>query len=97
MAELFKVEKVDEKVEEIDFDGKVSACCLDFDQHLVTGNILEEDISTIWSNEIYRRYRAIHRTGQLSQMPLCGSCNKDVNSPKSLFFLNLRIKLNLVK
>ena len=79
----------------IDFNGNVSACCLDFDQQLLTGNIMEEKLSAIWTNDIYRRYRELHREKRFSKMPLCGACNKDVNSPKSLLFLNLRIKLNL--
>jgi radical SAM protein with 4Fe4S-binding SPASM domain len=80
----------------IDFNGNASACCLDFDQQLITGNVLEHNLSAIWTSNIYRHYRELHRKKQLGKMPLCGACNKDINSPKSLFSLNLRIKLNLI-
>ncbi|MBN1105889.1 MAG: radical SAM protein [Deltaproteobacteria bacterium] len=77
----------------VSFDGQVSACCLDFNNQLVVGNLREQNLRDIWLGPRYEYFRRLHRERRLHEMPLCGECNKDVNSPLNLLLLNLRAHL----
>ena len=77
----------------VNFDGTVTVCCLDFNNQLVVGDIGEDTLLHIWHNGAYRRYRELHRQRRFTEMPLCGECNKEVNSPSRLVFMNLKATL----
>ena len=76
----------------VDFDGSVTVCCLDFNRRLVVGNLCRDDLADIWHNATYNRYRTLHRLKRFDDMPLCGRCNKDLNSAFRLLMLNLRAR-----
>ena len=77
----------------VEFDGAVTVCCLDFENQLAVGNLDRDDLLDIWHGPRYEEYRRLHREGRFSEMALCGSCNKEVNSAFRLFWLNVISRL----
>ena len=74
----------------VNWDGTVTACCLDFNGSIVVGDMAKDTLLDIWRGDVYKRYRQLHRRGRLDRMPLCGPCTKDVNSAARLALLNAR-------
>lgn len=59
----------------INSDGIVTACCIDWNQQLVIGNINTNIITEIWRDEALQKLRQIHIDNKESNLPLCGKCN----------------------
>jgi len=59
----------------VHWDAKVSACCIDWDQSLVIGNLNEQTIADIWSGDEVRAHRQAHVNNQFSVYKLCKRCN----------------------
>jgi len=59
----------------INYDGKVTACCIDFDAELVYGDYKHNTLKTIWNNKLIRSWRKKHLLGKLETMPLCNACD----------------------
>ena len=72
----------------INYDGKITACCVDFDADLVYGDYNNSTLLEIWNNEIIQTWRENHFTGKVAMMPLCCDCNApyifDVNHLKEI-------------
>jgi radical SAM protein with 4Fe4S-binding SPASM domain len=58
----------------INWDGKVTACCMDSDNLMVIGNVLEAPVATIWHNETMTHYREMLADMRHDELPLCASC-----------------------
>ena len=58
----------------INWDGTVSACCSDYDNLMVVGDIREQSLKEIWHSEKMDRYRALLARMQHSRLPLCRTC-----------------------
>lgn len=58
----------------INWDGAVSACCEDYDNLMIVGDIREQSLKDIWRSEKMNRYRIILARGQHDQLPLCRTC-----------------------
>ena len=59
----------------INSDGNVSACCMDWNQSLLIGNMEHSSIRSIWKGERLRSYRKDHVDNNYSRMNLCRQCN----------------------
>lgn len=59
----------------INSDGKVTACCMDWGQSLVIGNIAESSIKSIWRGERLTEYRRCHLNNEYDEMEICKNCN----------------------
>ncbi|GAG97236.1 unnamed protein product, partial [marine sediment metagenome] len=59
-------------------DGKVSACCRDYDGELIVGDIKKESILDIWNGEKYNRLREKHIKGDVGDIPLCRDCYETI-------------------
>lgn len=59
----------------INHDGKVSACCMDWNQSLVIGEYGAQSISEIWQSQTIKNYRLSHIKNDFKTMPLCVKCN----------------------
>jgi radical SAM protein with 4Fe4S-binding SPASM domain len=59
----------------VHWDAKVSACCIDWDQSLVIGDLNEQTIAEIWSGDEIRAYRQAHVNKHFSAYKLCKRCN----------------------
>ncbi|MBF0323939.1 MAG: radical SAM protein [Alphaproteobacteria bacterium] len=58
----------------INFDGKVTACCMDSDNLMVIGNVLEETVAQLWTNEKMTQYRIKLADMRHDEMELCRNC-----------------------
>jgi radical SAM protein with 4Fe4S-binding SPASM domain len=58
----------------VNWDGKVSICCVDWDSQAVVGDANRETIHSIWHSEALRRVREIHLEGQAHAMGPCATC-----------------------
>lgn len=56
------------------YDGRVSACCRDYNGELIVGNIGEQSLAEIWKGAKYNQLREKHLSGDASDVPLCHNC-----------------------
>lgn len=55
-------------------DGTVVPCCQDYSGVLPLGNVFNDGIDAVWNGERFWEMRALHKTGQKRQIPLCAEC-----------------------
>ena len=58
----------------VNSDGTVSACCSDWSQSLVIGNIEKTPLTKIWHNKAHLSLIRQHLCGKKEEMPTCSSC-----------------------
>lgn len=66
----------------INWDGKVTACCGDYDEELVVGNLSEETLQEIFFGENIRRIRKILSEESYDKLPLCRDCYQYIELQK---------------
>jgi radical SAM protein with 4Fe4S-binding SPASM domain len=59
----------------INADGKVTACCMDWEQKLVLGDFSRQTIAEIWKGDKLEEYRRLHVCNEIDRMPPCITCN----------------------
>lgn len=59
----------------VHWDGKVSPCCMDWNQSLSLGDFYEYTLSGIWSGDLIKSFRQAHLNKQFASLPLCEKCN----------------------
>lgn len=55
-------------------NGDVVACCLDYNEDLIMGNVYENSIQETWNSEKFRRLRKAHINGNRCKIRLCKEC-----------------------
>lgn len=63
----------------INWDGSVSACCIDYDDMLIVGNINENSLSEIFCNSKMNEIREIIRDSDYDKIGLCRTCYDYIN------------------
>ena len=58
----------------INWDGSVSACCADYNNMMIVGNILENDLQELFCGEKEMQYREILKKDNYDILPLCKNC-----------------------
>jgi radical SAM protein with 4Fe4S-binding SPASM domain len=58
----------------VNADGTVSACCPDWDQKLVVGDLKRESLQEIWNSPALHELRLQHLRGARRDNPLCKAC-----------------------
>jgi radical SAM protein with 4Fe4S-binding SPASM domain len=58
----------------VNYDGKLTICCQDFDAKLVYGDLNNNTLKECWNNNKIQNLRKTHREGGFSTMPLCCDC-----------------------
>lgn len=58
----------------INWDGSVSACCNDYDNMMLVGNILENDLKEIFLGAKEKYYREILKNDNYNKLALCKDC-----------------------
>lgn len=58
----------------INWDGKVTACCSDFDEKLIVGDLTMESLQSIFLGERIRKSREILGEDGYNRLPLCRDC-----------------------
>ena len=66
-------------------DGRISACCRDYNGELVVGDIKKESILDIWNGNPYNRLREKHLKGEIDDLPLCRDCYRMDNNATLAF------------
>jgi MoaA/NifB/PqqE/SkfB family radical SAM enzyme len=66
-------------------DGRVSACCRDYNGELIVGEANKSSLSDIWHSEEYEILRRRHIAGDIEDIPLCRDCHTVDNSFLYLF------------
>lgn len=59
----------------VTWDGRVSACCQDYESHLVMGDAKTTNLKDIWQGSALSQLRETHRFRKFGKVPLCGVCN----------------------
>ncbi|KPA11441.1 radical SAM protein [Candidatus Magnetomorum sp. HK-1] len=58
----------------INWDGTVSACCGDFDNVMMIGDIKDNSLKSIWHSKKMNAYRSILANMRHDDLPLCKTC-----------------------
>lgn len=59
---------------EISWNGDVGLCCMDFDNKIILGNILNSDIADIFNSEPIKKARNMYLDGEANKHPMCSGC-----------------------
>lgn len=58
----------------INWDGSISACCSDYDNKMIVGNLKKEPVKVIWKSEKLNDYRTILADMRHDEIELCKHC-----------------------
>lgn len=59
----------------VNYDGTASACCTDFDNHMLVGDVNTDTIENIWNNsKRLNAFRALLDDKQFASLTLCRAC-----------------------
>lgn len=58
----------------INWDGKVTACCSDYDNELIVGDLSEETMQEVFWGRKMQGIRAILSEDGYDKLPLCRDC-----------------------
>ncbi|MHC4743294.1 MAG: radical SAM/SPASM domain-containing protein [Planctomycetota bacterium] len=61
----------------VNWDGTVSACCGDYDNLMVVGDMRTESLASIWKGDRLKHYRKMLKAGKHAELPLCRSCCRE--------------------
>jgi hypothetical protein len=79
---------VSEPIIQVLWDGRVAACCYDFDGTMILGDLRHQTMAEIWHGEPYQRLRRAQVTGDFAEWPLCRNCDRRL---RPLVKLNPRV------
>jgi len=69
----------------INWDGTVSACCGDYDNYMLVGNLNKSSIQDIWQNSMeLKQFRDMLNEFRHSELPLCKNCYDTMNLKASI-------------
>ena len=58
----------------INYDGKVTMCCRDYNCEHIMGDINLESVQSVWNGEKYAHYRKLHETMERQKIRACANC-----------------------
>lgn len=58
----------------VNADGTVSACCPDWDEKLVVGDLRRDSLRAIWNADAMHQLRLLHLRGRRRDNPVCRAC-----------------------
>jgi len=58
----------------VDFDGNIAPCQLDWAHKVVPGNVRDQSLYDLWNGRRLNDLRRLHLRGQRGSHPLCGKC-----------------------
>ncbi|MFC1623837.1 radical SAM/SPASM domain-containing protein [Candidatus Omnitrophota bacterium] len=59
----------------VSYDGRITACCVDFDLELCYSDLNFVSLENAWNNETIQAWREKHLIGEGHLMPMCGKCS----------------------
>ena len=60
-------------------DGRVSPCCVDYDEELIVGDISKQSLLEIWNSSELKKIREIQENGEFYKLKTCANCEKALN------------------
>lgn len=69
-------------------DGRVSPCCLDYDQELVVGDVSKQSLKSIWESKEMNDIRETLKKGEFYKIPACATCGKAVDADQGIHMEN---------
>jgi radical SAM protein with 4Fe4S-binding SPASM domain len=69
----------------INWDGKVSICCIDWNNEEIIGDLSKQTLAEIWQSDKIKQYRQYHLSGNYDKIPLCRNCNYWRETPNFFF------------
>jgi radical SAM protein with 4Fe4S-binding SPASM domain len=64
----------------VNSDGSVSACCSDWNQQIILGNLAVNSLKEIWHGELHRKLIYQHLNFDRKSHPVCGNCGHVTNA-----------------
>ena len=61
-------------------DGRVSPCCLDYDQELIIGDATKQNLKEIWESYKLIQLREVMKKGEFYTIPACATCERAINA-----------------
>ncbi|MBF0322051.1 MAG: SPASM domain-containing protein [Magnetococcales bacterium] len=58
----------------INWDGQVTACCTDYDNFMIIGDLATDSLEEIWQSERMHHYRVLLADMRHEELPLCRTC-----------------------
>ncbi len=58
----------------INASGTVSACCPDWEEKLIIGDVTKQSLSAIWQGQALKKLQLQHLQGQRKENSICGNC-----------------------
>jgi len=65
-------------------DGRVSPCCVDYDQELIVGDLTKQSLKEVWESAELNKIREIQRDGKFYKLSTCANCEKAINADKGI-------------
>ena len=59
----------------INWKGDSLLCCCDWEEMVIMGNIIEDNIEKVWTNDKFQHYRSTLKKGERKKLKLCENCN----------------------
>lgn len=59
----------------VNWDGRVNACCQDFNSELIIGDINKTSLKEIWNGKRIKKLRKFHLAGKADKISLCQKCD----------------------
>jgi radical SAM protein with 4Fe4S-binding SPASM domain len=78
----------------INSNNIVTACCMDWKQELVFGNVSEQSIEDIWKGKEIDTLRKIHIEGKEDEVPACKKCNYWFWQPRLMNYFLISILMS---
>ncbi|MBA4717716.1 MAG: radical SAM protein [Nitrosopumilus sp.] len=69
-------------------DGRVSPCCLDYDQQLVIGDISKQSLKSIWKSIKLNKIRETLKKGEFYKIPACATCERAIDADQGIHMSN---------
>lgn len=73
---------------QIRWDGKVSACCFDFNTQLVVGDCTKNSLTEIENSKENLKLIEAHNNGDFSDYSICNNCDQMYETPTTLIYTN---------
>ena len=67
------------------YDGKITACCIDFDAELTYDDYNKTSLSEAWNNQVIMKWRELHMKKDVNDIPLCKDCTLPYTSDIDIF------------
>jgi radical SAM protein with 4Fe4S-binding SPASM domain len=65
-------------------DGRVSPCCLDYDQDLIIGDLKKQSLREVWESSKIKGIRNIMKKGEFYKIPACATCERAIDADEGI-------------